>query len=116
MSVSMNQQMSPDRYWEDRYLDSDSEPDYESLLIVDDHHGIYIPQVFCQQYEKTDQVSQTDWNICLSGPDNELYWEAWESILDDWEAEETDESGKKYKIGIFQDGSLFQTRRLIETV
>lgn len=88
---------------------------FDSCLIVDDHHGIYVPQVFCQRYKKTDKVSQEDWDICLSGPDHEFYWESWEIILDNWGGEETDQAGNKYQIGIYQDGCLFQTRRLIET-
>lgn len=101
--------------WQPHEIEGEEESLFDSVLIVDDHHGIYVPQVFCERYEKTDKVSQEDWEICLSGPDHELYWDSWEIILNEWGGEEVDQAGNKYEIGIYQDGCLFQTRRLIET-
>lgn len=85
----------------------------ESICIVDGGFGIYVPQTFCRRYEKTDNVTQEDWDICLSGPDHEFYWESWESILNCWGGEETDKSGNTFKIFLFQDGDLYQCRRLV---
>ena len=37
-------------------------------IALSDVHGIYIPQLFAQAYEKTDSVSQEDWDCILVGP------------------------------------------------
>jgi hypothetical protein len=113
MSVSMNPQMSPDRNWEDHHLEGEDPSRFESILIVDDHHGIYVPQVFCERYEKTEDVPQEDWDICLSGPDHEYYWDSWEIILDNWGFQESDDAGNKWRIALYQEGCLFQARQII---
>ncbi|MFZ9326520.1 MAG: hypothetical protein ACO24H_03535 [Polynucleobacter sp.] len=87
-------------------------PDAESTCIIDGAHGIYVPQQFCQRYEKTENVCQEDWDICLAGPDHEHYWESWDAILNDWGGEEFDELNGVYRIWIEQDGDLFQYRQL----
>ena len=103
-----------DDCWQPHEIEGEDESLFGSLLIVDDYHGIYVPQIFCERFEKTDKVSQEDWDICLSGPDHEHYWDSWETILNEWGGEETDQSGNRYQIGIYQDGDLFHTRRRIE--
>jgi len=85
-------------------------PEDELEHIVDDCRGIYIPQFFCQNYEKTEGVDNEDWEICLSGPDHEHYWEAWDNILSSWETTEEDCNGLVFKITIEQDGALYQRR------
>lgn len=85
----------------------------ESICIIDGANGIYVPQAFCSRYEKTGTIDQEDWDACLSGPDHEFYWEAWENILNSWGGEETDKSGKAFEFFIYQDGDLYQCRRPI---
>lgn len=91
----------------------DDWPEPESYCIIDGSWGIYVPQQFCQRYEKVSGVSQEDWDICLAGPEHELYWDAWDEILTDWHFEETDSFGKVWRIYISQDGDLYQYRELI---
>jgi hypothetical protein len=92
--------------------DLDQEDDAtETMCIVDGANGIYVPQAFCRRYEKTDKVEQEDWEICLSGPDHEYYWESWNNILDNWGGEETDGAGNTFEISLYQDGDLYQCRR-----
>lgn len=52
--------------------------------IINNAHGRYIPQIFCQQEDAQAWagVSQEDWDTCLAGPDEEHYDEAWADILD----------------------------------
>ena len=48
----------------------------EPELLVDDHHGIYVAQSFCQRYAdyitNMDKV-KADFDICIIGPDHEDY-------------------------------------------
>lgn len=98
--------IDPPEYWDD-------EEDIDRECIVNDAHGIYIPQVFCERYKKLDCVTQEDWDICLSGPEHDLYWDAWNEILNDWRFEEADAMGNVFEIFLDQDGDLFQCRRFI---
>lgn len=99
--------LDPPEYW-------DEEENIETTFIVDSHHGIYIPQIFCQSYEKVDNVCQEDWDICLSGPDHEWYWDAWSEILNSWNYKESDALGSIFEVFIDQqDGDLFQCRRFL---
>lgn len=54
-------------------------------LLLDENRGIYIPQVFCKQLDCKAITwytgMETDIQLCLDGPDNEYYWDAWENIL-----------------------------------
>lgn len=97
-------------------FDQEEDDATETMCIVDGANGIYVPQAFCRRYEKTDKVEQEDWDICLSGPDHEFYWEAWENILNDWGGEETDGAGNTFEIYLFQDGDLYQCRRPVTPV
>lgn len=81
----------------------------EPELLVDDHHGIYIAQIFCQTYRayitNMEEVEE-DFNICLSGPDNADYWEAWDSLINN--VNFTNDKGEKYTIGnLFESGDLW---------
>ena len=52
--------------------------------ILDGARGIYLPQDFAEMYSPEDWNCEevTDaWDILLEGPDNELYWEAWDEVL-----------------------------------
>lgn len=78
-------------------------------LLVNDAHGIYIAQSFCQAYSayitNMDKVKE-DFDICLDGPDNEYYWDAWENLLNNIEF--TNDNGDKYTIGnLGENGDLW---------
>jgi len=71
-------------------------------ILVSDHHGIYIPQVFAEQFQFSG-IDVNDINLVSKGPDHEWYWEAWESIITD--AFQIDKNGNTWKL--YQDGDLF---------
>ena len=50
-------------------------------LLVDSHHGIYVPQVFAKTYIGWN-LTLEDERILQEGPDNPVYWEAWDAVLD----------------------------------
>lgn len=93
-------------------------------IAVSDGFGVYIPQIFCQRYEKTDSISEEDWNCCLKGPHwddengnftvNEHYDEAWTNVLDNWGKIYTAPDGSKIKLTIWQDGDVFILQQRIE--
>lgn len=74
------------------------------VLMVNDHHGVYVPQIFAQQYALLDWgVTPEQVGTLLLGPDdNEPYWETWEEVLST--AKLTLE-GKVYTLT--QDGDLW---------
>jgi hypothetical protein len=57
-----------------------------SELLIDSHHGIYIPQIFSEECDKVAPLGEWKWNRelikDLSDPDNEFYNEAWSDVLD----------------------------------
>jgi hypothetical protein len=59
---------------------------FEPNLVLSSGHGIYIPQLFCNDVDEYRAncigVDYKDVQICQQGPDHEWYWEAWQSILD----------------------------------
>jgi hypothetical protein len=61
----------------------DMEPTRE--LLLDSHHGIYIPQLFSEMTISEDVVSEEQKNILKEGPDNEYYWDVWTEVLDNAE-------------------------------
>lgn len=75
-------------------------------LLVDSHHGIYIPQLFCQAYRpyitNFDQVKD-DFNICLLNPECEHYFDAWDNLINNIEL--TNDKGEKFTIGYLYDES-----------
>lgn len=80
-------------------------------LLLDGARGQYIPRDFaleCAGYpdninERWD-VADGDLKILAAGPDDELYWEAWDSVLDNarfnWE-------GKQWVLFLGEGGDLF---------
>jgi len=75
--------------------------------ILEDNRGIYLPQAFSQLYHSTTNgkwsgVKKADLIILESGPDNEDYWEAWETVLNN--AKFTDKDGVWT---LHQDNDLF---------
>jgi len=71
-------------------------------MLVDSHHGIYVPQVFAETVRRDlfgETISAEDWAILESGPDHEHYWDAWDDVL--MHAETAD------GVSLYQDGDLW---------
>jgi len=75
-------------------------------LLVDSHHGVYIPQVFCQSYQQYitnfDEIKE-DFNICLLSPESEHYFDAWDNLIN--RVKLTNDKGEKFTIGYLYDES-----------
>ena len=89
-------------------------PDTDSQLLLGDSHGIYIPKRWADEIEDEEEaesysVSWQDVLICQAGPDHELYWEAWNSILQSalW-----NENGEDWRL--LQNGDLWAVRSDVE--
>jgi hypothetical protein len=52
----------------------------EVILAVDSHYGIYTPQTYVERYNPVN-ADREDLRILKAGPDQEWYWESWESIM-----------------------------------
>lgn len=75
--------------------------------IVDGHHGIYVPQVWAERYglaaAQSAGVSGLSVIALRAGPDHPRYWEAWDSVLNDY-CHET----KSETYYLYQDGDLYE--------
>jgi hypothetical protein len=84
-------------------------PDTDCQLLLGDSHGRFIPQLYCSDISEDDcedfSISWEDVRLCQSGPDEELYWEAWQSILDSAEYEE---GGEMWRL--LQNGDLWAVK------
>ena len=78
-----------------------------SELLVDDHHGIYVPQVFAKSYVVRESDLDEDMAICASGPDEEFYWESWLNIIDGGTIDGA--SGHVWSL-LLEDGAVFAVR------
>lgn len=59
--------------------------DYYPTLLVDGHHGQYVPQVFAEQFSNRTwgiEDFDPDYQTVLKGPDAEFYWECWDAVMD----------------------------------
>jgi hypothetical protein len=78
-----------------------------TALLVDDHHGIYVPQVFAQRFKNnwsTWGLKPEQLSVLLSGPtDDEEYWDVWNEVLD--QACFKDSQGQEWHL--WQDGALW---------
>jgi len=74
-------------------------------LLVDGHHGVYVPQVFAESIDlkKFSGIRAEDLQTVLAGPDTEWYWDAWTGILDN--AVWVDHMGHRWLL--HQDGDLW---------
>ena len=73
-------------------------------LLLNDAHGVYIPQLFARNFNMDDwHVSHDDVKF-LDAIDHEWYWEAWQSVLDTAYFIH-DDTGVKYCL--YQDGDLW---------
>lgn len=75
-------------------------------IYADSSRGQYIPQYFAESCKRdmVTGVSVEDWAILESGPEHELYWDVWDSVLNN--ARITDSRGNWT---LYQDGDLFLT-------
>lgn len=84
-------------------------PEEDARLLLSDSHGIYIPQLYCQTLSEEEAeesgISWEDVLLCQQGPEEELYWEAWQQICD---AAEWEEDGEMWRL--LQNGDLWQVR------
>lgn len=88
-------------------LDLDFLETADCELYADSARGVYIPQFFAESVKRgcVTGVSAEEWKTLESGPDaeNEWYWEAWESVLNNAKIEHPD--GRKGYL--WQDGDLW---------
>lgn len=63
----------------------------ESILLIDSHHGIYIPHLFWTHHRNElngfSHEEMAMFNEDLKSPDEENYWDSWEDILNRGEIE-----------------------------
>ena len=80
----------------------------DTRLILDGRHGVYIPQLFCEDITEEEcnslSIEWSDVRCCQSGPDEEWYWEAWDNIERDLLF--TDSKGQQWRI--YQNGDLWE--------
>jgi hypothetical protein len=73
-------------------------------FLINDAHGIYVPQIFATEYLEKWNHSLNDEDIAIlkNGPDEEFYWEVWETLMNDAEIVVNDEIFR-----LWQDGDLW---------
>lgn len=76
-------------------------------LVVRSSHGIYVPQYFVEHNKKTEDVSDWAWETCKRGPDDDFYWEAWTSILNNYELVDQGPNGLICRYRLQQEEDLF---------
>ena len=56
-------------------------------LLIDGNQGIYIPQQFAKQYGQFMLKAglKEEMQILLNGPDDDLYWQVWDEVIDSLE-------------------------------
>ena len=89
----------------------------EPELLVDGHHGVFVPMVFAQRFGDSgfhfpdkDVVWGDEMEILLKGPEHTDYWDVWQYVLDnavfeDWGCLMQGESGDLFLININQEES-----------
>jgi hypothetical protein len=84
-------------------------PDTDCKLLLSDAHGVYIPQIYCENISKSEAKEMNlDWwavETCQHGPEDEFYWEAWQAIES---SAEITEDGTPWRL--HQNGDLWQVR------
>lgn len=80
--------------------------DENMVLLIDGHHGIYVPQVFAEKMNRdyVENVPEESWDILTEGPEHEHYWDVWTEVLDN--ARIRSHCGEGY-YHLWQDGDLF---------
>ena len=73
-------------------------------LLLDSARGQYIPRDFIDGFDLTKFSGIPDWTVKkCQDPDNDSYWEAWETILNNAEYKHSD--GRIFTL--YQDGDLW---------
>lgn len=72
-----------------------------SILLVDESRGVYVPMTFAKRYSQF--LSEADKDVLLAGPDHPEYLDCWDDVLQNTTI--TDNAGLKYHL--YQDGDLF---------
>jgi hypothetical protein len=50
-------------------------------ILLSDHHGVYVPQVFANGFSmRRWHVSGKDARLLRKGPSDEWYWETWDDV------------------------------------
>jgi len=94
--------------------DSLFDPDTDCELLLSDSHGICIPKLWCDELSSEEEAERfsVSWDsvlVCQSGPDQELYWDAWQEILD---SAEWEEDGVEWRL--HQSADLWKVRSAAE--
>ena len=77
------------------------------VLLLSDSRGIYIPKDFTNGFENWQGLSDDDREI-LANPENELYWDVWQEVLDNAFFVAKDEPNLlEGKWTLYQDGDLW---------
>jgi hypothetical protein len=84
-------------------------------LLVDCHHGIYVPQVFAEtvNIKLFTGIKESDIKILLRGPDAKHYWDAWVCVLEG--AKMLDAKGRCWHLHQDQDLWIYCLELLSET-
>jgi hypothetical protein len=93
--------------------------DYDCRLLLSDSHGVYIPQLYCENISKSEAKEMSlDWwavETCQHGPSEEHYWDAWQSILDSAEITEPATLKEDESLwNLHQNGDLWMVRSGVE--
>ncbi len=72
-------------------------------IILSDRNGIYIPKIFSEECRNWSGISIEDLDLLEKGPEEEYYWETWDTVLND--AFHVDKEGNHWRL--YQDGDLF---------
>ena len=90
-------------------IDSSKQEERKMELLVDNHHGIYIPQVFAKRYNmEAWHVDEEDAEILKAGPEHDDYWETWDSVMSS--AYYLDDDGNEYCLTNGECGDLFAAK------
>jgi hypothetical protein len=75
-------------------------------LLLSDRRGVYIPRDFAEIIASETRwtgIESSDIEFLLNGPDQEGYWDTWDSVLGS--AKYTDPEGNEWRLN--QDGDLW---------
>lgn len=80
----------------------------EPTLIIDGHFGIYIPQIFATRYLTAVDCLRCGiplWaGVALGSTDSELYWEAWENVLNNYKTTDGETLHQDQDVWLVPDG------------
>jgi hypothetical protein len=96
-----------------RIADPPEEEDSSCLVYPKAEYGDGLPRAFCLQNERPDSVSKADWDRCISGPFDSLYWESWGEIVRSWFFFSADQLGNKFSVTLEYDEDLIVTRTFV---